>query len=100
MFGLLADQGVGSIPWSPLAAGRIARPWGDKGTERAVKNPTSTCTVEPASSTPTPQSSRRQEIADTRGVPMAQIALAGCCTTRSSTQRSPEQPSRTTSATR
>src|SRR3954454_14200296 len=28
MFGLLADQGVGSIPWSPLAKGRLARPWG------------------------------------------------------------------------
>ena len=30
MFGLLADQGVGSIPWSPLAKGRLARPWGEK----------------------------------------------------------------------
>jgi 1-deoxyxylulose-5-phosphate synthase len=28
MFGLLADQGVGSIPWSPLAKGRLARPLG------------------------------------------------------------------------
>ena len=27
MFGLLAHQGVGSIPWSPLAKGRLARPW-------------------------------------------------------------------------
>ena len=30
MFGLLADQGVGSIPWSPLAKGRLARPWGEQ----------------------------------------------------------------------
>src|SRR6266702_2717441 len=30
MFGLLADQGVGSIPWSPLARGRLARPWGQQ----------------------------------------------------------------------
>ncbi len=29
MFGLLADQGVGSIPYSPLAKGRLARPWGE-----------------------------------------------------------------------
>jgi aryl-alcohol dehydrogenase-like predicted oxidoreductase len=28
MFGLLADQGVGSIPYTPLAKGRLARPWG------------------------------------------------------------------------
>ena len=28
MLPLLADEGVGSIPWSPLAKGRLARPWG------------------------------------------------------------------------
>jgi aryl-alcohol dehydrogenase-like predicted oxidoreductase len=27
MFPLLADQGIGSIPWSPLARGRLTRPW-------------------------------------------------------------------------
>src|SRR6266704_696928 len=30
MFGLLADQDVASIPWSPLAKGRLARPWGEQ----------------------------------------------------------------------
>ncbi len=30
MFGLLADQGVGSIPYSPLAKGRLTRPWGEQ----------------------------------------------------------------------
>ena len=39
MFGLLADQGVGSLPWSPLGAGRLARPWGEKGTTRGDINP-------------------------------------------------------------
>ena len=34
MFPLLADQGVGSIPWSPLARGRLARPW-DAETNRS-----------------------------------------------------------------
>jgi len=29
-----ADQGVGMIPWSPLARGRLARPAGDRGTVR------------------------------------------------------------------
>ncbi|HWA20692.1 MAG TPA: aldo/keto reductase, partial [Devosia sp.] len=28
MIGLCADQGIGVIPWSPLARGRVARPWG------------------------------------------------------------------------
>ena len=39
MFGLLADQGVGSIPWSPLAQGRLSRPWGDTS-HRADVDPT------------------------------------------------------------
>jgi 1-deoxyxylulose-5-phosphate synthase len=28
MLPLCADQGIGVIPWSPLARGRLARPWG------------------------------------------------------------------------
>ena len=39
MFGLLADQGVGSIPWSPLAAGKLTRPWGQRGSARSQANP-------------------------------------------------------------
>jgi aryl-alcohol dehydrogenase-like predicted oxidoreductase len=39
MLGLLAPQGVGSIPWSPLAAGRVARPWGEQSTTRSESNP-------------------------------------------------------------
>ena len=34
MLPLLSDEGVGSIPWSPLARGRLARPWGAR-TQRA-----------------------------------------------------------------
>jgi 1-deoxyxylulose-5-phosphate synthase len=30
MFPLLADQGIGSIPWSPLARGRLTRPWNEQ----------------------------------------------------------------------
>ena len=37
MFGLLADQGVGSIPWSPLAKGRLARPWGEQTARSASR---------------------------------------------------------------
>jgi aryl-alcohol dehydrogenase-like predicted oxidoreductase len=39
MFGLLADQGVGSLPWSPLAAGKVTRPWGETGSARSEANP-------------------------------------------------------------
>ena len=34
MLPLCADQGIGVIPWSPLARGRLARPWGEE-TNRA-----------------------------------------------------------------
>lgn len=40
MFGLLSDQNIASIPWSPLAAGLVARPWGDRSTVRGDENPT------------------------------------------------------------
>ena len=36
MLPLCADQGIGVIPWSPLARGRLARPWSEQGeTDRA-----------------------------------------------------------------
>ena len=72
MFGLLADQGVGCIPWSPLAKGRLARPWGEH-TRRFDAD----------------QVGRRydvvddrpivdavQKVAEARDIPMAQVALA------------------------
>jgi aryl-alcohol dehydrogenase-like predicted oxidoreductase len=77
MFGLLAAQGVGSIPWSPLAAGLVARPWGEKGTTRADGNPT----TDPAGRPLFLDSDKAivdeiERIAQARGVSMAQIAMA------------------------
>jgi aryl-alcohol dehydrogenase (NADP+) len=37
MFPLCVDQGIGSIPWSPLARGRLTRPW-DEQTNRSQKD--------------------------------------------------------------
>src|ERR1041385_8504902 len=36
MLPLCAAQGLGVIPWSPLARGKLARPWGDPGGGRAA----------------------------------------------------------------
>ena len=73
MFGLLADQGVGSIPWSPLAKGRLARPWGEQ-TDALRHRPASASALRrrrrPA------DRRRRAAVAEARGVPMAQVALA------------------------
>jgi aryl-alcohol dehydrogenase-like predicted oxidoreductase len=77
MFPLLADQGVGSIPWSPLAAGLVTRPWGDASTTRGGSNPTTD-----SAGTPLFLDSDKgtvdavQRIAEARGIPMAQVALA------------------------
>lgn len=72
MFGLLADQGAGSIPWSPLAKGRLARPWGER-TQRFDTDPVGRrFFVE----NDEPIVEAVQQIAEARGVPMAQVALA------------------------
>lgn len=34
-----ADQGVGVIPWSPLARGRLSRPWDDRDSARNASDP-------------------------------------------------------------
>ncbi len=39
MQGLLADQGVGNLIWSPLNGGTVARPWGDTSSTRAASTP-------------------------------------------------------------
>jgi 1-deoxyxylulose-5-phosphate synthase len=73
MFGLLADQGVGSLPWSPLAKGRLARPWDEQTTQRAQSDPL-TARYEGEENRPIVDAVRR--VAEARGVPMAQVALA------------------------
>ncbi len=72
MFGLLADQGVGSIPWSPLAKGRLARPWGER-TQRFDTDPIGRRFFGDADR---PIVEAVQRVAEARGVPMAQVALA------------------------
>ncbi len=72
MFGLLADQGVGSIPFSPLAKGRVCRPWGEH-TARMDADPVGRRYDQDADA---PIVAAVQRIAEARGIPMAQVALA------------------------
>jgi 1-deoxyxylulose-5-phosphate synthase len=77
MFGLLADQGVGSIPWSPLAGGVVARPWGDKSTNRAKNSADVDFEGHPLwLDSDKGIVDTLQRIAETRGVSMAQVAMA------------------------
>ncbi|HEV7951239.1 MAG TPA: aldo/keto reductase [Glaciihabitans sp.] len=74
MFGLLADQGVGSIPYSPLAKGRVARPAGEL-TKRSSNDPVGSAHFANADADK-PVIDAVEQIANARQLPMAQIALA------------------------
>src|SRR5690349_18166809 len=81
MFGLLADQGVGSIPWSPLAKGRLARPWGTS-TVRSGNDPVADRIFAADDGS---IAEAVEKVAAARGVPMAQIALSWVLRNRSVT---------------
>ena len=77
MMRLCAAEGVGVIPWSPLARGRLARPWEEEpshaaGRDRRVRKDALQATQEADRKVV----SRVAEIAGQRGIPMAQVALA------------------------
>ena len=72
MLPLCVDQGIGVIPWSPMARGRLARPW-DETTERSSSDEFGKSLYD--------ESDRAivdavGSVADERGVSRAQIALA------------------------
>jgi aryl-alcohol dehydrogenase-like predicted oxidoreductase len=73
MMKLCGDQGIGVIPWSPLARGRLARPWNEKTHRVETDEFGKTLYNEPSD----PKVVERvQQIAKKRGVSMAQVALA------------------------
>ncbi len=74
MFGLLANQGVGSLPWSPLAKGWLTRPWGER-TLRYDTDPLGKRNLIDADANHR-ITDAVQRVAETRGIPMAQVALA------------------------
>ncbi|MFN8468219.1 MAG: aldo/keto reductase [Caldilineaceae bacterium] len=76
MMGLCQAEGIGVIPWSPLARGRLTRPWASEPTERIQTDEYGKFLY-----TQTEESDRRvvervQQVAQARGVPTAQVALA------------------------
>ncbi|MBC2902421.1 aldo/keto reductase [Streptomyces cupreus] len=72
MLPLCADQGVGVLPWSPLARGRLTRDWGTVTERSAVDNFGSRLYRE--SDRTIVEAVTR--VANDRGVPRAQVALA------------------------
>lgn len=72
MMGLCEDQGIGVIPWSPLARGRLTRAW-DGQTERAQTDEFGK-TLYTAGDQAIVE--RVAQVAEKRGVSRAQVALA------------------------
>ena len=73
MMPLCADQGVGSIPWSPLGRGLLARPW-DVSTVRRESD--GLIDARFSEDVDRPIVDRVAEVADAKSVPMAQVAMA------------------------
>ncbi len=75
MLPLCADQKIAVMPWSPMARGKLARPW-DSTTQRSESD-----VVGKALYARTQENDRQiveavEALAEKRGLPMAQIALA------------------------
>ncbi|MER7278765.1 aldo/keto reductase [Dactylosporangium sp. NPDC000244] len=72
MIPMCLDQGVGLTPYSPLAKGRAARPWG----EQTARSSSDRAAVAFDRDTDRPVVDAVQAVAEARQVPMAQVALA------------------------
>ena len=75
MLGLCADQGIGVIPWSPLARGKLTRPW-DESTDRAQTDEFGKTLYKATEDADRKVVECVAALAEARGVPRAQIALA------------------------
>jgi aryl-alcohol dehydrogenase-like predicted oxidoreductase len=76
MLPLCLDQGVGVIPWSPLARGRLARPWDAEKTKRLETDQFGKTLYAKTADADKGVVDRVGEVAKSRGVPQAQVALA------------------------
>jgi len=75
MLPLCRDQGVGVIPWSPLARGRLARPWG-QATPRIDSDAFGKTLFAHTEDNDREIAAALAQVADARGAPLAQVALA------------------------
>ncbi|HEU5084882.1 MAG TPA: aldo/keto reductase [Acidimicrobiales bacterium] len=74
MLPLCQDQGIGVIPWSPLARGRLTRDWSAE-TERSRTDEFGQTLYDTADSDRAIVE-QVSDVADARGLPLAQVALA------------------------
>lgn len=77
MLPLCRAEGIGIIPWSPLARGKLARPWGSpSGTDRDRTDETARLLYAASQAADERVVNAVGAVAQARGLPRAQIALA------------------------
>lgn len=73
-----ADAGIGCIPWSPIACGVLARPWGDRSSGREKSDKLIQHLRSRETEVDKAIVDRLEEVAKKREVPMAVVATAWC----------------------
>jgi aryl-alcohol dehydrogenase-like predicted oxidoreductase len=76
MIPLCQSEGIGVIPWSPLARGRLARPWKSETTKRYETDQFGKSLYSETEEADHKIVDRLGEVAKRRGAPRAQLALA------------------------
>jgi 1-deoxyxylulose-5-phosphate synthase len=76
MLPLCKAEGIGVIPWSPQARGRLTRPWKTGETDRTRKDNYSHVLFQASEDADRAVVERVAEVAAAHGLPMAQVALA------------------------
>jgi aryl-alcohol dehydrogenase-like predicted oxidoreductase len=76
MMKLCQSEGVGVIPWSPLARGKLTRPFAEDGTSRASTDEFAKTLYKKSEDADRIVIDRVGEVATKRGVPRSQIGLA------------------------
>jgi 1-deoxyxylulose-5-phosphate synthase len=76
MMGLCAAEGIGVIPWSPLARGRLTRAWEAESTKRSETDRFGKALYSKTEESDKTVVDRLGEIAAQRGLPRAQVAIA------------------------
>ncbi len=76
MMPLCKSEGIGVIPWSPLARGRLTRPWQSESTKRHETDQFAKKMYSPTEAADRQVIDRLSQLSEQRGVPRAQLALA------------------------
>jgi len=76
MIPLCESEGIGVIPWSPLARGRLTRPWQSENTKRYETDQFGKSMYSRTEEADRKVVDRLGQVAEQRGVALAQLALA------------------------